>query len=136
MQVNINNISELPSAAKLLLQAYPDKKIFAFYGNMGTGKTTFIKSLCAVLGVNGQVSSPTFSIVNEYLSKNDEKIYHFDFYRINSETEAYDMGYEDYFFSNAYCFIEWPEKIEELLPASHIKISITVKNQIRTLTVN
>lgn len=134
--ITINNISELPSAAKKLLLAYPDKKNFAFYGEMGAGKTTFIKTLCEALGVNDRVSSPTFSIVNEYLSAKGEKIFHFDFYRINSVSEAYDMGYEDYFYSNAYCFIEWPEKIMELLPADYVSIYISVKDELRTITIN
>ena len=129
------NLFELAETAKTLLHACNGKKIFAFYGQMGAGKTTFIKSLCEVLGVNIAVSSPTFSIVNEYLAENGAKIFHFDFYRINSESEAYDMGYEDYFYSNAYCFIEWPEKIAELLPEDHVKVNITVKDQIRTLSI-
>lgn len=135
-QIIINSTSELPLAAKKLLAACPDKRIFAFYGQMGTGKTTFIKSVCEALGVNNTVSSPTFSIVNEYLSEKGEKIFHFDFYRINSEAEAYDMGYEDYFYSNAYCFIEWPERIAELLPPDHVKVNITVKDEVRTISAN
>lgn len=135
-QIVINSTSELPSAAKKLLAACPDKKIFAFYGQMGAGKTTLIKSLCEVMGVNNTVSSPTFSIVNEYLSEKGEKIFHFDFYRINSESEAYDMGYEDYFYSNAYCFIEWPERIAELLPPDFVRVNITVKDEIRTISAN
>lgn len=135
-QIIINSTSELPSAAKKLLAACPDKKIFAFYGQMGAGKTTLIKSLCEVMGVNNTVSSPTFSIVNEYLSEKGEKIFHFDFYRINSESEAYDMGYEDYFYSNAYCFIEWPERIAELLPPDFVRVNITVKDEIRTISAN
>ncbi|MDO9184614.1 MAG: tRNA (adenosine(37)-N6)-threonylcarbamoyltransferase complex ATPase subunit type 1 TsaE [Bacteroidia bacterium] len=135
-QIIINSTSELPSAAKKLLAACPDKKIFAFYGQMGAGKTTLIKSLCEVMGVNNTVSSPTFSIVNEYLSEKGEKIFHFDFYRINSEAEAYDMGYEDYFYSNAYCFIEWPERIAELLPPDFVRVNITVKDEIRTISAN
>lgn len=134
-KIILNNTSELAEAAKTLLHTCKNKKIFAFYGQMGAGKTTFIKSLCEALGVNGSVSSPTFSIVNEYLSERGEKIFHFDFYRINSESEAYDMGYEDYFHSNAYCFIEWPEKIAELLPDDHVKVTITVKDQIRTVSI-
>ena len=134
-EIILNNTSELAEAAKKLLHTCKDKKIFAFYGQMGAGKTTFIKSLCEALGVSGSVSSPTFSIVNEYLSERGEKIFHFDFYRINSETEAFDMGYEDYFYSNSYCFIEWPEKIAELLPEDHVKVNITVKDQIRTVSI-
>jgi tRNA threonylcarbamoyladenosine biosynthesis protein TsaE len=131
----INDISELASAAKQLLSAYPDKKIIAFYGEMGAGKTTFIKLLCKTLGVADSVSSPTFSIVNEYLSVECGKIFHFDFYRIKSANEAYDMGYEDYFYSNAYCFIEWPERVEELLPPDYLKVAIAVNGQQRILNI-
>jgi tRNA threonylcarbamoyladenosine biosynthesis protein TsaE len=136
MQIIINDISGLPAITKKLLAGFPDKKTFAFYGQMGAGKTTFIKALCEALGVKNTVSSPTFSIVNEYLSEKGEKIFHFDFYRINSEAEAYDMGYEDYFYSNAYCFIEWPERIAELLPPDFVRVNITVKDEIRTISAN
>ncbi len=131
----INNLSELGLAAKELLDACKEKKVFAFYGSMGAGKTTFIKAICEALGVCDPVSSPTFSIVNEYLSAKGEKIYHFDFYRIKTVSEAYDMGYEDYFFSNAYCFIEWPEKIAELLPRDNVKVSITTKGEQRIIEI-
>src|ERR1035437_31314 len=133
MQITINKLSELPVAAEQLLQNYADKKIFAFYGAMGAGKTTFIKVICETLGVTDMISSPTFSIVNEYRSSKGKKIFHFDFYRIKSLNEAYDMGYEDYFYSNAYCFIEWPEKIEELLPENYVKVAITQKGEERTI---
>jgi len=121
----INNLSELPVAAKQLLQAFPDKKIFAFYGEMGVGKTTFIKAICNELGVTDTISSPTFSIVNEYVSAKGDKVFHFDFYRINSINEVYDLGYEDYFNDDAYCFIEWSEKIEDLITSDYIKVKIT-----------
>lgn len=124
----INSVSELPTLAKQLIQLYSDSTIFAFYAPMGAGKTTFIKTLCAELGVKDSISSPTFSIVNEYLAANRKKIFHFDFYRIKSLSEAYDMGYEDYLYSDAYCFIEWPEKIEELLPENYVKVSISIGN--------
>ncbi len=123
------SISGLPSVAKRLLETCADKKIVAFYGKMGAGKTTFIKTICETLGVTSVISSPTFSIVNEYSSASGTKIFHFDFYRINSISEAYDMGYEDYFYSGAYCFIEWPEKIEEILPPNFLKVNITVTTQ-------
>ncbi len=129
----INNLNELPRAANELLEAFKEKKIFAFYGQMGAGKTTFIKSLCEELGVSETVSSPTFSIVNEYLSSSGLKIFHFDFYRIKSENEAYDMGYEDYFYSDAYCFIEWPEKIQDILPADSIKVVFSLEDEKRIL---
>jgi tRNA threonylcarbamoyladenosine biosynthesis protein TsaE len=131
----VNNLSELPLAATELLAACKQKKIFAFNGAMGAGKTTFIKALCQALGVKNTISSPTFSIVNEYFSASGIKIYHFDFYRINSQNEAYDMGYEDYFYSNAYCFVEWSEKIAELIPPDHVKVNITIKDEQRLLTV-
>ena len=129
----INNLNELPRAANELLEAFKEKKIFAFYGQMGAGKTTFIKSLCEELGVSETVSSPTISIVNEYLSSSGLKIFHFDFYRIKSENEAYDMGYEDYFYSDAYCFIEWPEKIQDILPADSIKVVFSLEDEKRIL---
>lgn len=101
-----------------------NEKIFLFYGDMGAGKTTLIKQLCHQLGVVGPVSSPTFAIINEYQAPSSA-IYHFDFYRLKTQTEALDMGYEEYFYSGAYCFIEWPEKIPDLLPEHYLKISIT-----------
>ncbi len=122
----VSTLHELPLAANGLLQAFPDSRIFAFYGNMGAGKTTFIQSLCRELGSNDYITSPTFALVNEYDSDRDHRIFHFDFYRIKSISEAYDMGYEDYFFSGHFCFIEWPEKIESLLPEDTVKIEITV----------
>ncbi|MGB3949244.1 MAG: tRNA (adenosine(37)-N6)-threonylcarbamoyltransferase complex ATPase subunit type 1 TsaE [Bacteroidia bacterium] len=124
--IEINHIDELSQAAKMLLATFPNEKVFAFYAPMGAGKTTFIKSICKALGINDTISSPTFSLVNEYVIPNGTKAYHFDFYRIKSTTEAYDMGYEDYLYSNAYCFIEWPEKIEELLPEHYVKIKIDI----------
>jgi tRNA threonylcarbamoyladenosine biosynthesis protein TsaE len=129
----VNNLSELDSAAQQLLKACEGKKIFAFNGQMGAGKTTFIKSVCKALGVTESISSPTFSIVNEYVTPDRKKIYHFDFYRIKSDSEAYDMGYEDYFYSDAYCFIEWPEKIADLIPPDHVNITITVNAEQRLI---
>jgi len=109
----------------------------AFYGKMGSGKTTFIKSLCKQLGVKETVTSPTFAIINEYKTSNNKEIYHFDFYRIEKIEEAYDFGYEDYFYSSNYCFIEWPELIEEILPENFIKITIQEsENGDRILVVN
>ena len=135
-KITINTISELPSTAKQLIQVFGDKKIIAFYGKMGAGKTTLIKAICEELGVEETISSPTFSLVNEYRSVSGSKIYHFDFYRIKSLDEVYDMGYEDYFYSAAYCFIEWPEKIAELLPPDHLKVFIDVKGEQRLIDVS
>ncbi|MEE4178310.1 MAG: tRNA (adenosine(37)-N6)-threonylcarbamoyltransferase complex ATPase subunit type 1 TsaE [Bacteroides sp.] len=113
----------LDEVAKTLLSAFPAGRIFAFYGPMGVGKTTLIKALCRQLGTVDVVSSPTFSIINQYMTDSGESIFHFDFYRIKDIVEVYNLGYEDYFFSGSYCFIEWPEKIEALLPeGSHVVI--------------
>lgn len=137
MQQNIviNSLQELSAAARELLSICEGKKSFAFFAPMGTGKTTFIKTICEELGVKSTISSPTFSIVNEYLSLKGEKIYHFDFYRIKSIDEAYDLGYEDYFYTKAYCFIEWPEKIEELLPEDYVKVTMEVNGDQRILNI-
>jgi len=123
LKLQVNSLTELPAAAQQIVQFAGKQRIFLFYGDMGAGKTTFIKSLCEVLGVRESVTSPTFSIVNEYRGA-DATVYHFDFYRLKSQTEAFDMGYEEYFYSRAYCFIEWPEKIADLLPDSYLKVSI------------
>ena len=121
----IHSLEEYPTAAKWFTTFLQQGNIFAFYGKMGTGKTTFIKSLCEELGVEDTINSPTFAIVNEYEDREANTIFHFDFYRIKSLTEVYNMGYEEYFYSNAYCFIEWPELVEELLPEEHIRVDIT-----------
>jgi tRNA threonylcarbamoyladenosine biosynthesis protein TsaE len=134
MQLKINSINHLAKAAAELLPAIAEKKIIAFYGEMGAGKTTFIKALCKQMGVTEVVSSPTFSIINEYKLAAEKKIYHFDFYRIKNISEAFDMGYEEYFFSNNYCFIEWPEKIEQLLPPQVFKIKIEQKGNERIIS--
>ena len=109
-----------------MLEVIGENKIVLFYGDMGAGKTTFIKSICLELGVKETVSSPTFSIVNEY-EGNGNTIYHFDFYRIKSIQEAYDIGYEEYFYSGNMCFVEWPDKIDELLPEHYLKVEIYTK---------
>ncbi|RLD49650.1 MAG: tRNA (adenosine(37)-N6)-threonylcarbamoyltransferase complex ATPase subunit type 1 TsaE [Bacteroidetes bacterium] len=124
-----NNISDLNTIGSKLLEKYPNKRIFAFFGEMGAGKTTFIKTICAQLGITDEVTSPTFSIINEYLMAGKESLFHFDFYRIKSLEEAYDMGYEDYFFSGSYCFIEWPEKIEKLLPDDTVEVVFKVDKE-------
>src|ERR1700760_4166331 len=128
------NFSEIATAALKLINYSDNQKIFLFYGDMGAGKTTFIKSLCEQLGITETVTSPTFSIVNEYRGK-AIKIYHFDFYRLKNQNEALDMGYEEYFYSGDYCFIEWPEKIAGLLPEHYIRVDIKVlSNTERQLT--
>lgn len=129
--LKINNLSELPVVANELIKAFGTKKVIAFKGEMGAGKTTLIKAICEELGVKQTISSPTFSIVNEYLSSSGKKIYHFDFYRINKISEAYDMGYEEYFYSDAYCFVEWPEKIAELMQEEVLTVNISVKDGVR-----
>ncbi len=125
MELKISAPEELSAAARSFVEAMGDGTVFAFYGKMGAGKTTFIKALCEVLGVDDVVNSPTFSIVNEYRSATTgELVYHFDFYRIAKLEEVYDMGYEDYFYSGALCFIEWPELVEDLLPGSAVAVKI------------
>jgi tRNA threonylcarbamoyladenosine biosynthesis protein TsaE len=125
MLLNSTSLIHLPAIASEIISFAKNSRIFLFYGEMGAGKTTLIKSLCENLGVTEPVTSPTFSIVNEYQGQ-DDKIYHFDFYRLKNETEALDMGYEEYFYSGAYCFIEWPEKIPNLLPQHYVSIKIEV----------
>ncbi len=120
----INAIKDLGKAAEKLITRFPRGRIFAFYGNMGAGKTTFIQAICKVLGTTDNVTSPTFAIINEYKTKSDRSIFHFDFYRIINIEEAFDMGYEDYFYSGEYCLIEWPEKIEPLLPPEFVAVKI------------
>ena len=126
MQIQAATPEALPEAARTFVRAIDQSTVFAFYGKMGAGKTTFIKAVCEALGVTDVVNSPTFSIVNEYRSDTTgELIYHFDFYRIQRLEEVYDMGYEDYFYSGALCFIEWPELVEELLPGDAVKVTVT-----------
>ena len=126
MLLNAASLSQLPAIASEIISFAANSRIFLFYGDMGAGKTTLIKSLCKCLGTTEQVTSPTFSIVNEYIGTKN-KIYHLDFYRLKSQTEALDMGYEEYFYSDAYCFIEWPEKIPDLLPGHYNRVTIKVQ---------
>ena len=133
--IRIRSISDLPSAAEKIISLAGNKKVVAFYGEMGSGKTTLIKSICKLLGVNETTSSPTFSIVNEYVSAKAGKIYHFDFYRLKKEAEAMDIGCEEYFSSGNYCFVEWPERIPNLLPADTVNIRIAIKDDIREFSI-
>ena len=129
MEIKIQSIDTIREAAREFIEKMGDHKVFAFYGKMGAGKTTFIKAICEELGVEDVITSPTFAIVNEYEVKlKSQSIFHFDFYRIKKLEEVYDMGYEDYFYSGALCFIEWPELIEDLLPEDAVKVTITVND--------
>ena len=121
--LEIQSLGEINEVARQFIRNMGESTVFAFYGKMGAGKTSLIKELCSELGTKDIVNSPTFSIVNIYDTES-EKIYHFDCYRLNSITEALDLGIEDYFYSNHYCFIEWPENIETILPNDIIKITI------------
>ena len=133
MEITIPNLEHIADAAREFIDGIGDSRVFAFYGSMGAGKTTFIKAVCEALGVKDQVTSPTFAIVNEYalgswplaVSQPPTAIYHFDFYRIKRLEEAYDMGCEEYFYSGSLCFIEWPELIEDLLPEDAVRVNIT-----------
>ena len=124
MEIKINSLADINEAAKQFIKNMGDSKVFAFYGKMGAGKTTFIKAICEELGVDDVITSPTFAIVNEYQSATTgDSIYHFDFYRIKKLEEVYDMGYEDYFYSGSLCFLEWPELIDDLLPEDATKVT-------------
>ena len=125
IRIVCNSEVDLIPAAERLLGTYPDSRVFAFYGRMGAGKTTFIKAICKVLGVSDIVQSPSFAIINEYKTKAGDSISHFDFYRIKKLEEVFDIGYEDYIYSGNYCFLEWPELIEELLPPDVVKVIIS-----------
>ena len=124
MEIKIKDINEISGAAREFIDNMPASKVFAFYGKMGAGKTTFIKAICEEMGVDDVITSPTFAIVNEYETSEEDTIYHFDFYRIKKIEEVYDMGYEEYFYSGNLCFIEWPELIEDLLPEDATKVTI------------
>ena len=137
MVINIKNKKELPVAARKLLNHFQEKRIFAFYGAMGAGKTTFIKSVCESLGAADLVSSPSFTLINEYRRSGGGFLYHIDLYRIKNRTEMLDLGIEEYFFSGSYCFIEWPEMIEEILPSGTLNVKISVgKNEERILEIS
>ena len=136
MEIRIQNIEDLAAAAQKFVDEMGENRVFAFYGKMGAGKTTFIKAVCEALGVEDGVTSPTFAIVNEYADAQGEPVYHFDFYRIKNLKEAYDIGCEEYFYSGYPCFIEWPELVEELLPEDTIDVRIEVlDNEARRIVV-
>ena len=136
MELCISSVNELGKAAENILDFAGEERVFLFFGEMGAGKTTLIKQLCQVLGVTDTASSPTFSIVNEYNAASGV-VFHFDFYRLKHETEALDLGYEDYFYSGNYCFIEWPEKIPNLLPNKSVTVKISVNdNEERIISAN
>jgi tRNA threonylcarbamoyladenosine biosynthesis protein TsaE len=126
MKIVIKDRKHLTQAAKQLLHLAPGKKIFAFYGSMGAGKTTLIKTVCKVLGATDIVTSPTFTLVNEYRTASGDSLFHIDFYRINKQEEVWDFGIEEYLSGDSYCFMEWPELIEEILPPETMKVRISV----------
>lgn len=133
----ISSVLDLKKPAKKVIELLSEYPVICFEGEMGVGKTTFIKEICSQMGVTDDTSSPTFSIVNEYLDKNDESIYHFDFFRIKNLKEAIDIGVDEYFYSDDPCLIEWPEKINELIPDDHLKISIKlVEDNNRELSIH
>lgn len=127
------SISDNSTLAKSILDAFPSERIFAFYGEMGAGKTTLIKDFCTVLGVEGNTSSPTFSLVNEYKTKAGKSIYHFDMYRIDDPKDAVRIGFEEYLDSGNYCFIEWPEKIMKLLPESFVQVRVQLTPELHRI---
>lgn len=137
MTFKINSIETIHDTARQFLGEIGTSKVLAFYGKMGAGKTTFIKALCEVMGVEDVITSPTFAIVNEYTDGEGEPVYHFDFYRIKKLEEVYDMGYEDYFYSGNICLMEWPELIEDLLPNDALRVTISEEDDgTRTLSIS
>jgi tRNA threonylcarbamoyladenosine biosynthesis protein TsaE len=137
MKIIIKDKKHLLSAAKELLKHFGEKKIFAFYGAMGAGKTTIIKAICEILGAVDIVSSPTFTLVNEYKTSGGETLYHIDFYRIKRQEEVFDFGVEEYLTGDSYCFMEWPELVEDILPDERVNVRITVDDaEQRTLIIS
>ena len=129
------SLKDLEKTAINLLSVFPEQRVFAFYGKMGAGKTTFIQAICKSLGTDDVITSPTFAIINEYKTREQKSIFHFDFYRIKNLEEAFDLGYEDYLFGNDYCLIEWPEMIEPLLPKQIVEVKIEVNtDESRTIS--
>lgn len=137
MEIIIKDKKHLHSAARELLKLYGKNKIYAFYGGMGAGKTTIIKAICEELGAIDIISSPTFTLVNEYKTASGETIYHIDFYRIKKQEEVFDFGVEEYLTGDAWCFMEWPGLVEEILPPETVNVSITVDdNEQRILSIS
>lgn len=136
MTIEITDKKHLDSAARKFIKHSGDKRIFAFYGAMGSGKTTFIKAICSILGAEDIVSSPTFTLVNEYRTREGESIYHIDFYRIKKQEEVLDFGIEEYLTGESWCFMEWPELVEEILPPEMMKVKISIgEDEKRTLSI-
>ena len=135
LKISRVGLNELPAAAQSILDSIGSDTVVAFYGEMGAGKTTLIKEICRQLGSQDNVTSPTFALMNEYRTVSGQKIFHFDFYRIDSLSEVFDMGYEDFFYSGHLCLVEWPEKIKQLLPQNCLSVFITVEDNLRTITV-
>ncbi len=127
MKIELKSLEDLPGAAEKLIESFNDERIFAFYGKMGAGKTTFIKEICTFLQVEDVVTSPTFALINEYITVSGDSVFHFDFYRIEKASEAMNIGFEEYIYSDDYCLIEWPEKVEEIMPERFVKVTITEK---------
>lgn len=136
LEIKIKSLDGIADAARQFVDAMGENKVFAMFGPMGVGKTTFVKAVCEILGVEDTITSPTFAIVNEYRANTGDQIFHFDFYRIRKVEEVYDMGYEDYVYSGAVCFLEWPELIEELLPEDAVRVTLSEEEDgTRTITL-
>jgi tRNA threonylcarbamoyladenosine biosynthesis protein TsaE len=127
MNIELKSVHDLPGAAEKLIEDFRDERIFAFYGKMGAGKTTFIKEICTFMEVEDVVTSPTFALINEYITVSGDSVFHFDFYRIEKASEAMNIGFEEYIYSDDYCLIEWPEKVEKIMPERFVKVTITEK---------
>jgi tRNA threonylcarbamoyladenosine biosynthesis protein TsaE len=135
LRISIPDLGSIDGAARGLIAAFPDQRVFALYGEMGAGKTTLIKAFCRVLQVTDITSSPSFGLIYEYKTGTDESVFHFDFYRIENLEEVYDIGYEEYVYSGHYCFIEWPDKIAPLLPPGTVHVNLKVERDLKRTLV-